>query len=766
MERTYFNLNQIAFRICLVLLVCMISAHLVYADSDAQKYKDEDGITWEYRIIPPGKLSHAPDVGTDCVEILGCSAVPKDGVLRIPSSIDGITVMSIGEKAFEESPGSRMIEEVILPESILIIKPDAFNGCSSLKHVNLPEGLRYIHYEAFGSCALEEVTLPDSLEHLGIRAFGWGSKLNAATIPKNFVFEEAVNEVFYSCSRFQEFRLKDGDTRYSVKDGVLYSNDGKELIAYPQGKYDSEFTVPEEVERIGKAAFEHASLREVTLPEGLRSIGKSAFAICYNLRAIRIPGGVQEIPEFCFDQCQRLEQVELSEGLLKIGDYSFEGCLVLNHVEIPKSVQEIGVLAFSNDYALTQITIPEGVTEIKESLFANAMSLEYVCLPDSLVSIGPTAFMGHYTEYSPMQHLYIPEHVQSIDDSAFQNHNPYLTIYSISPVAESYAEEHEIDFVHADRDTYEQLVDPGSAGKPCDPHNLVHHDPYPATCTSAGQLDYYYCTRCGKKFSDPEGTEEISATIIEKIPHTLVHTPMKAATETEEGNLEYWTCTVCGRIFFDPEGKNQTDAQSLIIPKETGSGGDGPDEPGGPDGPDEPPVTIVTPEKQEITGKDRYTKAIGTAFSLDAQAKTRLVYESSDEAVAKVDGKGVVTVNGYGTCEITITAEASEAFETASKTVVIKGILAKPKLKAVAKKKKVRLTWSKVAGADGYELYMKLQEEKRFRKVLTKPAKVKGVTHRGLTKGKKYSYKVRAYKKVGRKIVRSKYSKAVTVVIK
>ena len=56
-------------------------------------------------------------------------------------------------------------------------------------------------------------------------------------------------------------------------------------------------------------------------------------------------------------------------------------------------------------------------------------------------------------------------------------------------------------------------------------------------------------------------------------------------------------------------------------------------------------------------------------------------------------------------------------------------------------------------------------EEKKFRKALTKPAKVKGVMHRGLTRGKKYSYKIRAFKKVGKKTVYSKYSKTVTVTV-
>lgn len=788
MERKSSSLHPfILFSISIIFMVCIMS-QCAYASSDALKYEDGDGITWDYQIIPAGELSYAPELKTDSIEILGCSMIPKDGVLRIPSSIDGLDVVSIGKEAFKKSSGARMIKEAIIPDHVLNIQSNAFSGCSNMKNLSLPEGLRYIQYEGFSGCGIEDVTLPDSLEFLGMRAFGWGYDMKTVTIPKNFVFDFAVNEIFCSCNTLEEFCLKDGDERYSTEDGVLYSKDGKDLIAYPQGKYDASFVIPSNVERIGAWAFCDCKPGGVILPEGLTSIGKGAFTGCYNLKAVRIPGGVKEIPESCFEQCHKLKTVELTEGLQGIGNYAFEGCVELNNVELPQSVKEIGCLAFNNTSSLTHITIPEGVTEIKLSLFAYCMALEYVSLPDSLTSISSNAFAAYFSEYSALQHLYIPENIQTISDDAFDQHNPYLTFYSTSPVAARYAEAHDIDFVNADRETYEQLVDSGSIGNLCKSHALLHHDAVEASCISSGLIEYYSCTRCGKKFSDSEGTMEVSATMTEKKPHTLVHTAATAATEKEDGNLEYWTCSVCGKVFSDKDGKNQTDVESMIIPKETGSGGTDPVDPGSEGGsgdsgeqgqtpgsesgsgdsgqPGVTPVSIVKPVKQNITCRSRYIRSIGTKIRLHAKAKTSLTYQSSNKKIATVNRKGVVTVKGYGTCKIIITANASKQFRKATKTIIIKGRLAKPKLKATVGTGRVKLTWTKVKGADGYELYMKLQEENRYRKVLTKPAKVKGVMHRGLTKGKKYSYKIRAYKKVGKKTVYSKYSKAVTVTVK
>ena len=50
-------------------------------------------------------------------------------------------------------------------------------------------------------------------------------------------------------------------------------------------------------------------------------------------------------------------------------------------------------------------------------------------------------------------------------------------------------------------------------------------------------------------------------------PHTLTHHELKAATCTEAGNIEYWQCSVCNKLFSDEAAtKEITDATSLVIP--------------------------------------------------------------------------------------------------------------------------------------------------------------------------------------------------------
>ena len=50
-------------------------------------------------------------------------------------------------------------------------------------------------------------------------------------------------------------------------------------------------------------------------------------------------------------------------------------------------------------------------------------------------------------------------------------------------------------------------------------------------------------------------------------PHTLTHHALKDATCTEAGNIEYWQCSVCNKLFSDEATtKEFTDAASLVIP--------------------------------------------------------------------------------------------------------------------------------------------------------------------------------------------------------
>ena len=81
------------------------------------------------------------------------------------------------------------------------------------------------------------------------------------------------------------------------------------------------------------------------------------------------------------------------------------------------------------------------------------------------------------------------------------------------------------------------------------------------------------------------------------------------------------------------------------------------------------------------------------------------------------------------------------------------------KLKKNKKKRSVTLRWSKVSGANGYQIYRATKKKGKFKKIKTiKKQKVIKWTNKKLKKGKRYFYKIRAYKNVDGKKVYSSFS--------
>lgn len=80
-----------------------------------------------------------------------------------------------------------------------------------------------------------------------------------------------------------------------------------------------------------------------------------------------------------------------------------------------------------------------------------------------------------------------------------------------------------------------------------------------------------------------------------------------------------------------------------------------------------------------------------------------------------------------------------------------------------AGKQKIRVSWKRVTGATGYKVYRSTKKNKGFKAVKTiKKAKTVKYTTKRLKKGKRYYFKVRAYRTVSGKKVYSAYSSRVS----
>ena len=119
------------------------------------------------------------------------------------------------------------------------------------------------------------------------------------------------------------------------------------------------------------------------------------------------------------------------------------------------------------------------------------------------------------------------------------------------------------------------------------------------------------------------------------------------------------------------------------------------------------------------------------------------------------------TSAGYTPAPATPTTPAAPVAPTAA---VKKTTVSNPKaptIKSLKKsgKKAIKITYKKVAGVSGYQIYMSTKKKSGYKKIATLSSKKSSYTKGKLKKGKKYYFKVRTMKKVSGKYRYSSFSK-------
>lgn len=91
-------------------------------------------------------------------------------------------------------------------------------------------------------------------------------------------------------------------------------------------------------------------------------------------------------------------------------------------------------------------------------------------------------------------------------------------------------------------------------------HNLTRHEAVDSTCTQEGNIEYWDCSHCDKLFADAEGKQEITDIVVVKKPHTIGDDDYHVAVLPEcdkDGTLAYWECEICHGKFSNKDGTKE-----------------------------------------------------------------------------------------------------------------------------------------------------------------------------------------------------------------
>ena len=149
----------------------------------------------------------------------------------------------------------------------------------AIKSVSLPNGLTRIGDCAFFCCdGITSITIPDSITSIGYFAFRECSGLTSLTISKGV---NSISDLaFGRCNSLTSFQVAQENKYYTSIDGVLFSNDMKTLIAYPAGKQQTGYVIPNGVTTIGCCAFDSSNLTSITIPISVTRVEAEAFCKC------------------------------------------------------------------------------------------------------------------------------------------------------------------------------------------------------------------------------------------------------------------------------------------------------------------------------------------------------------------------------------------------------------------------------------------------------------------------------------------------------
>lgn len=338
----------------------------------------------------------------------------KDKNVKIPDKIAGKKVVRIDDSSFE---ANKKIKKVTIPDTVETIGVEAFHNCTNLKEVKLSKNLVRIEDYAFGRTGLTSVNIPDSVKTIGESAFYSCNKLKKVKLGKNIKLISA--ECFEECTKLSSINLENVE-----EIGVQAFKSDKSIAGVLN--LNSVTTVDNE------AFYGCEGITEVNFTDNLQLLGQKSsnpFAYCRNIVRYNIPkenGNYTCVDGVIYGKAdeslvawpaRKAEAVVLKNNIKKIYAYAFSGTGITS-MSMEGEINYIGKEAFAESM-ISQVLLP--LPDVNKKIFwsydafKNCKGLVKAVFPDKTVSSNGICF--YYC--TALKEVVLPDTMMELSDEMF-----------------------------------------------------------------------------------------------------------------------------------------------------------------------------------------------------------------------------------------------------------------------------------------------------------------------------------------------------------
>ncbi len=581
---------------------------------------------------------------------------------------------------------------------------------------------------------------------IGYMCFYGVDSIKTIAIPASVTTIE--DAAFADCANLTTLTVDAASHSFSSEDGVLYDKAKMNLMTYPTAKGGA-FVVPATVTVIGDGAFSASTVETVTLPANLKVIGMAAFDLCKSLKTITIPAKVTSVGLYAFAECPKLTAINVASanttysskdgvlynknrtalvscpggkstvtvpsGVKTIKEVAFYGS-TLRSVSLPNTLTTIGDSAFSACENLEHITLPKKVTTVGNGAFMYCPSLTTVTLSDSLTSIG----MMSFSLCESLKTITIPAKVTSVGMGAFMMCDNLESIYFLGKLPSIDVTAYESEKIPV----FYYRVSNASGWKNYTAH-LAKPFSIVSQCVVGSKVaaQYYAPINSDKHIETP--------TALTRKGYTFAGWYKDPARKTK---WDFATAKITGDIKAYAAWKmTSKTVPDNVEAKSTGYDG-------------------IKLSWNKVDGAKKYrvyraSSKSGTYSQVKETSSTN--FTDTGRKTGKTYYYKIKAINGSTKSQYSATISAKAVPAKAS------GIKAK-----ALNSTSVKVSWGKVSGATGYQVYRATSKDGDYTKV--KATSAASYTDKKLTDNKTYYYKVIAYRTVGGEKVYGAFSAVVS----